>query len=96
MARSDYRYGIELYKSRKVLVIEDLNLGRVTVTNDIENVVEEIAGKERINPVEHMIVYRDSAGIWDGYNFSTRQFEMLQKHSWKEAAELYIELQHNN
>lgn len=86
MARADYAYGITELGGKPFIVIEDLNkTGRCSVTNDIDNVIDEIATKERINPVEHFIVYKDSRGIWDGYNFSTKQFIPLNEHGFKTA-----------
>lgn len=79
MARSDYTYKIDALNGMPFIIIEDLNKGRMSVTNDIENVVEEIAIKQRINPVEHHIIYRDSEGMWDGFEFSTKQFISLER-----------------
>jgi hypothetical protein len=97
MARSDYRHGLEEYAGRNVLVIEDLNLGKMSVTNDIESVIEEIAQREMLNPVEYMIVYRDSKGVWDAYEFSTKEFIVLVQSNWYAAVRSYIDKQvHNN
>lgn len=93
MAKSDYRYGLQTLGGRNVLVIEDLSLGRCSVTNDIENVIEDIAQKEIINPVEYMIVYRDSRAIWDGYEFATQQFIALRSWTWEEAVRKYVNKQ---
>jgi hypothetical protein len=45
--RADYEYSINRVKKR--LAIVDLNLGRMSVTNCIEDVVDEIAQNENIN-----------------------------------------------
>jgi hypothetical protein len=85
MAKSDYKYSIQNFKTKPFIVIEDLNKGRMSVTNDIENVIEEIAGKEKLNPVEHYILYKDSEGQWDGFNFSTGLFVIMEKRDFEEA-----------
>ena len=64
-----------------VLVIEDLNLGRMSVTNNIENILEEISIELNDGFTQNTkIIYRDSDGMWDGikiesasYTYSTRQ-----------------------
>lgn len=61
--KSDYFYSIN--EPRKVLRIIDLNLGRMSVTNDIENVLTQIR-KEIGKDIESLkIIYRDSVGTWD-------------------------------
>jgi hypothetical protein len=88
---ADYHYKFRNYEGKPFLVIEDLDKGNKSVTNDIENVIEDIAQKERINPVEYFIVYRDCAGSWDGYNISTKQFVPLVQRTWVDAAHTYLE-----
>lgn len=73
-------------------MIEDLNLGRMSVTNNIENVVEEICIKEMISPAEVNIIYKDSDGHWDGFIFSTNEFVPLQEDAWLQAAVKLINL----
>lgn len=58
-SRAEYDYAIE----GNILWIEDLN-GMKSVTNDIENVLVDIAKNEDI--VNKKIMYKDSEGIWDG------------------------------
>lgn len=79
MAKSDYSYKLEELEKSWFILIQDLNKGRMSVTNNIEEVIDEICQKERINPVEHFIVYRDSDGTWDGFEFATGQFIHLGK-----------------
>jgi len=89
--RADYIYSLEKYR-RKVdcIVIEDLNLGSVSVTNDIENVIKEICDTEKIEKEQFMIVYKDSTGQWDGYDASTNEFVGLAEESWYDAIALWI------
>lgn len=91
MVQALYTHRIIKHAGQRCLLIEDLNKGGKTVTNDIENVVEQICEDEQINPVEHIIVYKDSAGVWDGYNFSTKQFMPLVQDNWRDAVETFIE-----
>ncbi len=90
MARADYSYLIQQFKDTGFIVIEDLNRGRMSVTNNIEEVVDEICTKENINPVEHLIIYKDSDGRWDGFEFATGQFVMLGADSRLKAIQSYF------
>lgn len=72
MTKSDYDYTI--HTEEKTLSIVDLDRGNMSVTNDIENVVTEIAEFEQIDPAEYKIVYRDSQGCWDGWNHKKKSF----------------------
>lgn len=62
--RSDF----EFYITNDVLVIIDQNLGRMSVTNDMENVLEWAYRTLRHLNIEmpKKIIYRDSEGIFDG------------------------------
>lgn len=71
--KSDYRYEI----LGNVIAIVDLNLGRKSVTNNIENVLDEISTKEHLIVPNYIIIYKDSEGRWDGYNFFTKSFYSL-------------------
>lgn len=46
----------------------------MSVTNDIENVVADIAANEGINPLEYTIIYRNSESNWDGWDAKTESF----------------------
>ena len=48
MARADYTCITTTCAGRNVIVIEDLDLGNTSVTNDIETVIEEIAAVEKV------------------------------------------------
>lgn len=57
MIRSDYIY----YKRDKDLIlIEDLNLGNKSVTNDLENVINDIITKEKLDIEKFDFAYVDS------------------------------------
>jgi hypothetical protein len=57
---SDYIYFIK----GKVLIIEDSDLGNLSVTNDIQNVLNHI--KADLEFLPETIIYRDSEGNFDG------------------------------
>lgn len=58
---SDYNWGIK----EGILVIEDLNLGRMSVTNNAESVISEIYTQIGTQLHNLDIIYKDSEGIWD-------------------------------
>ena len=79
MAKADYSHKLHCNEDVEVygISIIDLNLGGMSVTNNIEEVVEEICGRFLIDPNSVIIVYRDSDGRWDGWNNSTKDFIAL-------------------
>lgn len=66
MSRADYDYSI----NGNILVITDLNFGRMSVTNDIEYVIAEINTTLKTNGEpsisNYKVVYQDSEGVFDG------------------------------
>ncbi len=64
MARADYVYTL----TDDVLSIIDLDQGGKSVTNDIDNVIADVSAIEGVDPQDLKVVYRDSDGIWDGYD----------------------------
>ena len=77
-SRADFLYRVGGLDGKKYLMIVDQDLGHMSVTNDIENVVADIAAVEHIDPKEHFIVYRDSKGRWDGWDATTEDFFPLR------------------
>lgn len=90
MARADYIHEIITCAGRNIIKIEDLNLGNKSITNDIENVVAEIARLEKIDPAQYMIVYKDSEGTWDGWDHQQQQFIPLSEEDYRDAVDKYI------
>lgn len=91
-SRSSYHYTITL---DDVLVILDNDLG-MSVTNNMENVLNEIQRMERITfPDNQIIIYKDTSGQWDGVEISEKRngniegitFLMLACNSMEEALE---------
>lgn len=93
--KSDYTYTV--YDG--LIQIIDLDKGRASVTNNIENVVREICDKEQLQADQYMIIYRDSEGDWDGWE-PKRGFIYLGEKSPDKALERYHALKlkhkHNN
>lgn len=88
MTKATYNYTVVDKSFGKVLLIRDTN-GPMSITNDIENVIEEICSRHNINPVDHHIIYRDSQGTWDAFTFSTKQFVLLQTSDLEKALAKY-------
>jgi hypothetical protein len=57
-----------------LVAIVDLNRGRMSVTNDVERVLAYIAAEDKIDLDEHLIIYRDSTGRWDGISTANGKF----------------------
>lgn len=66
-------------------MIEDQDNGR-TVTNDIHNIVTEIAKKKKVDPFQYIVIYKDTEGFWDGYNFRHKMFYPVRELHWLKAA----------
>lgn len=73
-SRADFHYRLTVFDNHKVLLICDQDLGNMSVTNDIENVVSDIALHEGIDPEDYLIFYKDSLGYWDGWDASSKDF----------------------
>lgn len=84
--RSNYTTYIREVKKQPFIMIEDKGGNYMSVTNNIEHVVNTVCTLYHLNPIEHNIIYCDSDGIWDGYNYSTKQIFPLQETSWLKAA----------
>lgn len=76
---SDYVYRV----IGNVVVIYDENNGRMTVTNDIENVLRDIG--KTIDLTNMKIIYRDSMGVFDGVTLENERFYPINKTSLEEA-----------
>jgi len=59
--RADYTYTVE----GSIIAIIDLDQGSKSVTNDIENVLDDIRA-EIGDLAGYAVIYRDSMGRWDG------------------------------
>ncbi len=85
--KSDFEHEVDF--ARKIISIEDLDMGKMSVTNNIENIVDYISKADNIDPTQYMIVYRDSEGRWDGWDHGKHQFIHLGASTCDEAVEKY-------
>jgi hypothetical protein len=93
MIKSDFDFEIVKMQGRYILKIVDLDLGRMSVTNDIENVVEYIFRKTPdVDPAGFLIIYQDSEHRWDGWDAKDRQFVALDEQTFEEAVTRYIKI----
>lgn len=69
-SRSDYSWNV----IDNTLYIVDKNLGSMSVTNNIENIVFCISLIEHKVPTDYKIIYKDSEGIWSKYDFINDTF----------------------
>ena len=60
-----------------VIAIIDTNLGRRSVTNDIENVLRKIEHFPQGSISGHRIMYRGSEGIWDAVRWDGKSATFL-------------------
>lgn len=80
-SRANFSFRIGTYKTKKWLLIVDKNSGGMSVTNDIENVVDDISAHVGIDPLEYRIIYKDSEGRWDGWDHKTQTFYLYPQAS---------------
>ncbi len=89
--KADFDYQMDVIKDYNVLAIQDLDLGNMSVTNDMEQVVAYIEHLEKIDTDNFLIVYQDSTGQWDGWSKNT-SFFALRKNNFYDAVVAYIAL----
>lgn len=75
--KADFNY--QIIEENSIIFIEDQNKGSMSLTNDMENVLEEIFNTELSKDVkfsldDYTIIYRDSTGIIDGVNVTNNKF----------------------
>ncbi len=95
MARSNYDYAFKTYKGRNFLVIEDLNRGAMSVTNNMETVVDECFNDKKLEPHQVYIIYQDSDGMWDGWDAAKQDFVVLHQHTEEDAKDAIIRMYEN-
>lgn len=87
---ADYYFITIFSGGRDIISITDLNKGNMSVTNDIENVVKDIFDNLQTFPNNCLIIYRDSRGVWDGYDHKSRQFVPLHELTPVAAIKKYV------
>jgi len=73
VTRADLTYSIRLNRIK----IVDLNSGKASVTNDIENVLRKIEAWHQGSIAGYQIMYRDSDGYWDGIEWDGEHAKSL-------------------
>ncbi len=67
--RSDYTFAVvEILgdsRANEIVQIVDQDLGNISVTNDIENILNEIQARLPRHPTDYVWIYRDSMEAWD-------------------------------
>lgn len=84
--RSSFTFNLTERSGIKFIVIVDNNVG-VSVTNNIENIIQYISEEENIDISEFVIIYKDSEGVWDGFNPITQDFIVISAESEEDAIE---------
>lgn len=69
-AKADYKYEI----NGNIIFIEDLDLGNKSVTNDIENILEDVAEEHNLELNNFHVIYRDCTGDIDGVLIRNNEF----------------------
>lgn len=60
--RSTYSY----WFGDNILFIEDEDKGGMSVTNNIEGILDKIETDEKVDLAFFKIIYKDTMGVWDG------------------------------
>ena len=83
MSKANYDFEVIDVRGNKVITIVDLNLGGKSVTNDIENIVNEVIDKhwndneKLLDKNQVAVVYKDSEGLFNGYDVANDHFTEL-------------------
>ena len=87
--RADYSYTVE----GSVIAIIDLDQGSKSVTNDMDNVLDDIRA-ELGDLAGYAVIYRDSMGRWDGVRLvgSSVEFYALNETDRERAAARLLHL----
>ena len=93
---ADFSYTVKRKDGIPILIIVDKNLGNMSVTNDIENVVDFICKKEKLQPKDCAIIYRDSHNCWDGWNPINKWFVALSTKDQGVATKKILKFKHSH
>jgi hypothetical protein len=73
VTRADFKYSM----TPTQIKIVDLNSGKASVTNDIENVLRKIEAWHQGSIAGYQIMYPDSDGYWDGIEWDGEHAKSL-------------------
>lgn len=93
MTKANYNYAIKRIINTDYVLIEDRNIGGMSVTNDIENVISDICTCRGLDPNTTVFLYRDSDGVWDGFDWLSKRFIHLGAMNHQQAVEMYRPVQ---
>lgn len=83
MSKSSYTYKVE----KGFVLIEDHDQ-EMSVTNNIRNVLKEIANKEQLSTFKDWnLIYKDTTGNWDGINTTGINFQSFYPIGTKSSIE---------
>lgn len=86
-SRADFLYQLYTLNTQTFVLIWEVDMGNRSVTNDMENVVDDIINASGIIGGDCLFVYRDSLGRWDGWEYETGEFYPIEKY-WPEIIPL--------
>jgi hypothetical protein len=82
VTRAEFTYSMRLNRVK----IVDLNTGKASVTNDIENVLRKIEAWHQGSIAGYQIIYRDSEGYWNGVEWNGKHARFFAIREINEAA----------
>lgn len=70
--KCSYTYSVVRHRGYLILVLVDANDGSLSLTNGIEDVIDEL----RLNliPFPDFVIYKDTDGAWDGWDYKGNDF----------------------
>jgi len=79
MSRCSFTYTVRKANNKNVLCLEDRGTG-MSLTNGMEDVIEELQAsfKRSSKPFPSLVIYKDTEGMWDGWNVKKEEFIGLQ------------------
>src|SRR5215831_20378578 len=80
--RADFTYSMRLNRIK----IVDLNTGKASVTDDIENVLRKIEAWHQGSIAAYRIMYRDADGYWDAIEWNGEHARFFAIREQDEAA----------
>lgn len=90
--RAAYTFTIAVRNGQKIIIITDLDHRSMSVTNDIENVLAEIAWIEVIDPSFCKVLCRDAQGNIDEYDSRKKIFVTLDARTEETAINKVLSL----
>lgn len=79
MSRCSYTYMVREANSKSVLCLQDMGTG-MSLTNGMEDVIDElkISFKNEGKSFPALCIYKDTEGMWDGWDIKKEEFIALQ------------------